>query len=129
MEAKVKSNPIMNFIRKILDKLSNSALFSVLSTDSSSTMGDEYLEDDDVLDTYKKQAATEAGLSQIDFKSIDQAFRTSRENVIDLEISTTTLPKEKGAFEVDEEDLEPDSTAEVKQRPAAKSIGDDERSL
>ena len=54
MEAKVKSNPIMNFIRKILDKLSNSALFSVLSTDSSSTMGDEYLEDDDVLEVEEK---------------------------------------------------------------------------
>ena len=46
MEPKINTNPIINLIRNIFSRLSNTALLSVLNTDSTSIMGDEYLDDD-----------------------------------------------------------------------------------
>ena len=44
METKAKSNPVISFFKWIFEKLSNSAVFSILTTNYSSTIVDDYLE-------------------------------------------------------------------------------------
>lgn len=128
MEEMEKKHPVRDFFKRLFEKLSESALFSVLGTNASSTIGDDYLEDDASLTEYKAQAAEEAGLSDTSFQSIDAAFRAAKNNLSDLETAVTAVPREKGKFEVAAEELNPDPQAEVVERaPATRSKGGYER--
>ena len=106
MEPKINTNPIINLIRNIFSRLSNTALLSVLNTDSTSIMGDEYLDDDSKeFSKYKSSIAEEAGYSITQAESIEEAFRTATKNIQDLEVSTNPIPKNKDKFEVSPEEL------------------------
>ena len=90
----------------IFSRLSNTALLSVLKTDSTSIMGDEYLDDDSKeFSKYKSSIAEEAGYSITQAESIEEAFRTATKNIQDLEVSTNPIPKNKDKFEVSPEEL------------------------
>jgi len=106
VEPKINTNPIINLIRNIFSRLSNTALLSVLNTDSTSIMGDEYLDDDSKeFSKYKSSIAEEAGYSITQAESIEEAFRTATKNIQDLEVSTNPIPKNKDKFEVSPEEL------------------------
>jgi len=121
METKTKSHPIINFIKSIFEKLGNTAFFSILSPDTSSSIGDDYLNDSESFEKYTATAADEAGYSKTQFAAIKHAFKTSKDNVIsDLEKSTDQVPVKKGKFEVDEDELTPASHSEVVERPMGR---------
>lgn len=106
MEPQINTNPIINFIKNVFNKLSNTALLSILSTNSSATIGDEYLENSTDLTKYKESAAEEAGYSKTQAEGIDKAFETAINNIKTLETSTTQIPAEKdNKFEVFPEEL------------------------
>ena len=95
MEPQINTNPIINFIKNVFNKLSNTALLSILSTNSSATIGDEYLENSTDLIKYKESAAEEAGYSRTQAEGIDKAFETAINNIKTLETSTTQIPVER----------------------------------
>lgn len=131
METKTKSNPVISFLKRIFERLSNSALFSVLSTNASSTIGDQYLEDSEDFDAYKRQAAEETGLTDSEYKSLEEAFRTAGDNVYALEQETIQVPKHSPKSGLDK--VTPEPQAEVVQRTsdgkAKNSRNDNELTL
>ncbi len=131
METKAKSNPVISFFKRIFEKLSNSAVFSILSTNASSTIGDDYLENGADFDAYKRQAADEAELTDAEYSSLEEAFRTASDNLETLERETTQIPSNRAKSGLDP--ITPDPKAEVVQRTPEGIIkdknDDDERSL
>ena len=131
METKTKSNPVISFFKRILERFSNSAVFSILNTNTSSTIGDDYLENGADFDAYKQQAADEANLTDADYRSLEEAFRTAESNIGELEQATIQVPSNRAKSGL--EPITPDPKAEVVQRTAdgiAKDNRDeDERSL
>lgn len=128
METKTKSHPIINFIKSIFERFSDTALFSIMHPDSSSSIGDDYLDDPKSFDKYTETAADEAGLSKTQYAAIKEAFKTSQTIVNDLEIDTKQEPAKKGKFEVDPDELEeiqPAEHAEVIERPSGRDRSDD----
>lgn len=88
MEPKAKSNPVISFLKRIFDKISSSSLFSILTPNASSTIGDQYLVNSDDYDNYKRQSAEEAGLTAPEYTSIDEAFNTAMKNITALKQDT-----------------------------------------
>lgn len=131
METKTKNNPVISFLKRIFDKLSNSAVFSILNTNTSSTIGDEYLENGADFDAYKRQAADEAELTEAEYSSLEEAFRTANDNLGDLERETSQV--QVNSIKSGLEPITPNPTAEVIQRTPQgieKNKNDsDERSL
>lgn len=127
MEPKTSTNPIINFIRNFFSSLSNTALLSILNTDSTSIMGDEYLDDNsEEFSKYKNSIAEEAGYSVTQAASIEEAFKTATSNIKDLEVSTNPIPKNKGKFEVSPEEL---SEVEIVESEHNKRKSEIERDL
>ena len=128
METKQKSHPIINFIKRMFAKFGDTALFAIVHTDPSSSIGDEYLDDPKSFDKYTETAADEAGLSKTQYAAIKEAFNTSKGIINDLEADTKQEPAKKGKFEVDPDEMEeivPAEHAEVTERPSGRDRADD----
>ena len=99
METQQKSNPIINFIRALLEKLGNTALFSILRPNSSATMGDEYLNNKEDLNKYTQAAADEIGMSRTRYKATKEAFDASKGRIDDLIVITSQGESKKSIFD------------------------------